>query len=279
MPPFPSAKRWLERASQRRALARAARLLRRSGLFDAAWYRRTYPDVEAGGLDPALHYLSHGATEGRDPGPAFSTRRYEAANPDVRATGLNALVHFLGHGQFEGRRLHPAADPGPSRPKPLSWRGQVRRAVLRPRHALVADTERPGGELLLASVLGRPPRGWAMVTADPALIATGAALRITAGGRSHEIGLADLARGRHRGLLRLPDGAGGGPSGFALVTPAREDGRRPSVAKPALVVREIGRAEALARALARALSVERRSPRTLRGLAAAHAPAVTRAIR
>ena len=273
MPTIPHAKRWFERASQRRALLRAARKIRRSGLFDADWYRRNYPDVDAGGLDPALHYLRHGAAEGRDPGPAFGTRRYEAANPDVRAAGLNALLHFLGNGQFEGRRLHPAADPGPARPQPLTWRVKVRRAVVRPAHAMVADAERPGGELLLASVLGRPPRGWALVTADPGLVESGAALRITAGGRSHEIGLADLTRGRHRGLLRLPDGAGHGPSAFALVRPPREDGvARPAAAGPAVTVREIGRAEALARAMMRAAKAESRS---LRGLAAAHAPAVT----
>lgn len=275
MPSISFAKNLYERASRRRALLRAARQIRRSGLFDAEWYRRSYPDVELGGLDPALHYLRHGAAEGRDPGPAFGTRRYEAANPDVRAAGMNALLHFLGNGQFEGRRLHPATDPGPARPgpKPMTWRGRARRAVLRPTHAMVADTERPGGELLLASVLGRPPRGWALVTADPDLVASGAALRITAGGRSHEIGLADLAHGRHRGLLRLPDGAGHGPSAFALVRPPREDGvARSTAAGPAVTVREIGRAEALARAMVRAANVE---GRTLRGLAAAHAPAVT----
>ncbi len=273
MPSISLPKRWFERASRRRALLRAARQIRRSGLFDSEWYRRSYPDVDAGGLDPALHYLRHGAAEGRDPGPAFGTRRYEAANPDVRAAGLNALLHFLGNGQFEGRRLHPATDPGPTRPKPPTWRGRVRRAVLRPTHAMVADIERPGGELLLASVLGRPPRGWALVTADPELVASGAALRITAGGRSHEIGLADLTRGRHRGLLRLPDGAGHGPSAFALVRPPREDGvARPTAAGPAVTVREIGRAEALARAMVRAA---RADSRTLRDLAAAHAPAVT----
>jgi hypothetical protein len=42
-----------------------------SGLFDADWYLTTYPDVAAAGLDPIDHYLNHGASEGRNPGPGF----------------------------------------------------------------------------------------------------------------------------------------------------------------------------------------------------------------
>ena len=53
-----------------------ARLIQKSGLFDEGWYRRTYPDVEASGLDPIEHYLSIGAVEGRNPGPLFHTSYY-----------------------------------------------------------------------------------------------------------------------------------------------------------------------------------------------------------
>ncbi len=50
-------------------LRRAARRLLASAAFDARWYCTTYPDVAAGGIDPALHYLRQGVHEGRAPLP------------------------------------------------------------------------------------------------------------------------------------------------------------------------------------------------------------------
>ena len=38
---------------------------RSSGLFDAARYLETYPDVGANGMDPVRHYILHGMAEGR----------------------------------------------------------------------------------------------------------------------------------------------------------------------------------------------------------------------
>lgn len=78
-------------------------LLRGSSLFDADWYRRQYPDISASGVDPVEHYLAHGATEGRDPGPGFSTQGYLVRNPDVGTAGMNPLVHYLRYGKAEGR--------------------------------------------------------------------------------------------------------------------------------------------------------------------------------
>jgi glycosyltransferase involved in cell wall biosynthesis len=40
----------------------------RSGLFDAAKYLETYPDVAANGMDPVRHYILHGMAENRFPG-------------------------------------------------------------------------------------------------------------------------------------------------------------------------------------------------------------------
>lgn len=83
--------------------AEAPALLRGSSLFDADWYLRQYPDIAANKLDPVVHYLGHGASEGRDPGPGFSTRGYLDRNPDVGAGGMNPLVHYLRYGKAEGR--------------------------------------------------------------------------------------------------------------------------------------------------------------------------------
>jgi hypothetical protein len=93
------------------SFSRIKRLLwfrkRSNPLFDARWYLRQYPDVAASGIDPFLHYLLHGASEGRDPNPLFDTDWYLAQNPDVCAAAINPLEHFLALGAAEGRDPHP----------------------------------------------------------------------------------------------------------------------------------------------------------------------------
>jgi hypothetical protein len=81
-------------------------LIYQSGYFDAAWYKKTYPDVGASFIAPLDHYLKYGASESRDPGPNFSSGRYLEDNPDVAASGENPLVHYLRHGITEGRLAH-----------------------------------------------------------------------------------------------------------------------------------------------------------------------------
>lgn len=77
------------------AMARHGRLAR-APLFDAAWYLRTYPDLVLPDgrpvMDAALHYLCHGAAEGRDPGPAFSTSGYA-----LQGGAGAALLHHIAH--------------------------------------------------------------------------------------------------------------------------------------------------------------------------------------
>lgn len=87
----------------------AAETLRRSPLFDAAWYRARYPDVDALGMDPAEHYLWLGAKLGRNPSASFDGAAYLAANPDVANAGINPLLHFEIARRSEGRALSVAA--------------------------------------------------------------------------------------------------------------------------------------------------------------------------
>ena len=82
---------------------RAIDAIRSSRWFDPDWYAVQYPDVAEAGMDPVVHYVDHGAAEGRDPGPEFSTSFYIEQNPDVAASGMNPLVHFIHHGLGEGR--------------------------------------------------------------------------------------------------------------------------------------------------------------------------------
>jgi glycosyltransferase involved in cell wall biosynthesis len=110
-----------------RGLHEAARLIRHSGLLDAAWYRRTYPEARLGKPDPVLHYLRTGAALGYNPNPFFDTRWYVAQSQD-HCAGVNPLVHFITRGGPEG------LDPSPrfSARYYLSQRADARGSSLSP---------------------------------------------------------------------------------------------------------------------------------------------------
>jgi len=72
----------------------ACDLIRKSDLFDSAWYLDKYPDVAEAGFDPVLHYVRHGAREGRRPGPWFDVGRYLDAREN-REVIHNPLLHYL----------------------------------------------------------------------------------------------------------------------------------------------------------------------------------------
>jgi glycosyltransferase involved in cell wall biosynthesis len=76
-------------------LEKQAATIRASELFDAAWYRSQYRDVEILRMDPAVHYLKYGARLARDPGPAFSTEFYRDMNPAAVERGENPLLQHL----------------------------------------------------------------------------------------------------------------------------------------------------------------------------------------
>ena len=82
-----------------------------SSFFDQDWYYQQYPDVCSAGLDAAVHYLRHGAGEGRDPVPLFDSDWYLNQNPDVAKSDINPLVHYLKHGVVEGRSPKPETIP------------------------------------------------------------------------------------------------------------------------------------------------------------------------
>jgi hypothetical protein len=85
-----------------------------SGLFDAKWYLREYPDVAAAGLDPLVHYSENGWREGRDPGPQFASSAYLKSNADVARCGINPLLHYIEHGRSEGRAVRaPSVSAAP----------------------------------------------------------------------------------------------------------------------------------------------------------------------
>ena len=104
--------RLLRRLNPRAQRQHHLSLIRGCGLFDADWYMRTYPDVADGGMEPALHYLHHGATDLRNPGPYFDTAHYLHLYPDIAGNGMNPLVHYIMAGIDEGRSIRPGMPHG-----------------------------------------------------------------------------------------------------------------------------------------------------------------------
>ena len=93
----------LSRATERSL----TKVIKESGKFDSEYYLKTYPDVKAHptwSRNPALHYVRHGYSEGRDPSGWFDTAYYLLQNPDVKDQDVNAFVHYLLHGRREGRK-------------------------------------------------------------------------------------------------------------------------------------------------------------------------------
>ena len=86
------------------------KLLHDSPLFDAEWYLKQNPDVAAEGVDPALHYLTIGAEENRNPSQRFDGAWYRERYPDTAAARINPLVHYLTNGQAEGREIRAVTD-------------------------------------------------------------------------------------------------------------------------------------------------------------------------
>lgn len=93
--PPPLTQRIRERIAYPADLRHAAAILRASGLFDAEWYRRSYPDVAATSTDPLIHYLRFGAWEGRQPNSWFDSRMYLYLHPHLAASRTNPLLHYL----------------------------------------------------------------------------------------------------------------------------------------------------------------------------------------
>lgn len=90
--------------AEREQLHANSALILTSEYFDVEWYVKTYADVAESGMNPAEHYLLHGAQEGRNPGPLFDGKAYLDRYPDVAECGNNPLLHYVKHGQSEGRQ-------------------------------------------------------------------------------------------------------------------------------------------------------------------------------
>ncbi|GGF72879.1 hypothetical protein GCM10007301_35870 [Azorhizobium oxalatiphilum] len=103
-------KLWTSVRPRLRARSSDVAVVRQSLFFDADWYVSTYPDVAGGKLDPAAHFVRHGAREDRDPGPFFSTSTYRRLHLDSTQGHINPLVHFETVGCTTGCALALSAE-------------------------------------------------------------------------------------------------------------------------------------------------------------------------
>jgi lipopolysaccharide biosynthesis protein len=78
-----------------------------SDLFDRDWYRSKYLPDAPDRTSEILHYCQIGWRLRYDPSKRFSTSYYLGANPDVNDGGYNPLVHYLSTGRKEGRPGSP----------------------------------------------------------------------------------------------------------------------------------------------------------------------------
>jgi glycosyltransferase involved in cell wall biosynthesis len=81
--------------------------------FNAAYYRKTYADMDHPGANQLAHFCMHGWREKRNPAEWFSTALYLAHHADVAANDINPFVHYIRIGEQEQRRIFPANYCGP----------------------------------------------------------------------------------------------------------------------------------------------------------------------
>lgn len=78
-------------------------LLLANDLFNGEWYRNRYSLELTSLTELAFHYLSDGFRHGFSPSSEFDGRAYLAVHHDVMMAGLNPLIHYIKYGKSEGR--------------------------------------------------------------------------------------------------------------------------------------------------------------------------------
>jgi hypothetical protein len=86
--------------------------LRRSGLFQSAFYLARNQDVSSAGFDPLLHYHLFGWREGRRPNPHFDPLWYASAYAEALNPAIDPLLDYVVRGERVGRKPCQSFDPG-----------------------------------------------------------------------------------------------------------------------------------------------------------------------
>ncbi|MEL6647047.1 MAG: glycosyltransferase family 4 protein [Pseudomonadota bacterium] len=103
--------------------------IEQSGLFDREWYLATNPDVADQGMDPFLHYVTHGAQEGREPRPNCDEKDQARVNEAGLALMQHTALQLLTTAHTQ------AADRKPTSGANGNDLVKLWKAFFRPRHA------------------------------------------------------------------------------------------------------------------------------------------------
>ncbi len=76
--------------------------IKNSGLFDYEFYENTYDDFKGDALN---HYLTEGFKQGKLPSLDFDPDVYYRLYPDVEVAGINPLLHYIAYGKSEGKYI------------------------------------------------------------------------------------------------------------------------------------------------------------------------------
>ncbi|WP_022697005.1 rhamnan synthesis F family protein [Euryhalocaulis caribicus] len=89
-----------------KAADRIGERLRDSEYFDEDYYRERYLH-ETPDLDPVVHFCTYGFRRGYEPSARFDAQYYLANHPDIMEAEVNPLLHFIDAGASEGRAATP----------------------------------------------------------------------------------------------------------------------------------------------------------------------------
>jgi len=82
--------------------AKAFKLAKKSGLFDAKWYQEYYGSFPSDWL-AFKDYCNKSTFANVNPSPNFDTETYLRSNVDIYHAGISPLLHYMYHGKYEGR--------------------------------------------------------------------------------------------------------------------------------------------------------------------------------
>lgn len=80
-------------------------LISKSEYFDEAYVVSELQNLGLEVKDPLDFFASFGAELEISPSEKFDTKAYLSMNPDVKESGINPLLHYIKHGKSEGRVL------------------------------------------------------------------------------------------------------------------------------------------------------------------------------
>ncbi|ACL61100.1 glycosyl transferase family 2 [Methylobacterium nodulans ORS 2060] len=111
------------------SLADQAAAIAESGLFDAQYYLSQVDIDLRDEKDLIAHYIQYGWEANLNPSRRFSTAAYLEAHEDVRDARVNPLVHYVTFGSSEGRKIAPPHNrevskiyvPLPRAPSDAEW--------------------------------------------------------------------------------------------------------------------------------------------------------------